>query len=433
MKISRIFYGYWVLATCFILNVISAGCGPISFSFFVTSLEESLGWSRTDIMTAFTLFFICSAISAPFAGRMVHHYGARKVISLGCVVACLGYFLLGQTNSHWQFYIGYALAGTGVASTGPVITTLVVSNWFVRRRGAAVGALSMGPGIAGLLFTPVVLIYLLPNLGWSNTYLIYAAITGGLGIPLAALVIRTKPSDMDELPDGKANISTSNTDAESVLITEGITLRHALSTQAFWLLGITILFVSTQMGVIQSQIPHLEDLGFSAGIVASTMSTFAVTSALGPLIFGWLIDRIRIKSTATIAVSLISISIVILIQITENTSPWFIWGYAAILGLGVGGWMPSMSLLTSTNFGLLAYGTIYGVLRVFLGIGAAVAPIFTGYIYDSRGSFSLAFIIIAVVIALGIPTILAIQRPKPLDQLPTTNGRWFNPNCINLL
>ena len=415
MKISRIFYGYWVLVTCFILNVISAGCGPISFSFFVTPLEESLGWSRTDIMTAFTFFFICSAISAPFAGRMVHHYGARKVISLGGVVACLGYFLVGQTNSLWQFYIGYALAGTGVATTGPVITTLVVSNWFVRRRGAAVGALSMGPGIAGLLFTPVVLIYLLPNLGWSNTYLIYAAITGGLGIPLAALVIRTEPSDMDELPDGKANISASNTDAESVLITEGITLRHALSTQAFWLLGITILFVSTQMGVIQSQIPHLEDLDFSAGIVASTMSTFAVTSALGPLLFGWLIDRIRIKSTATIAVSLISISIVILIQITENTSPWFIWGYAAILGLGVGGWMPSMSLLTSTNFGLLAYGTIYGVLSVFMSTGAAVAPIFTGYIYDSRGSFSLAFIITAVVIALGIPAILAIRRPKPLD------------------
>ncbi len=411
MKKARIFYGYWVLAACFILNVISAGCGPISFSFFITSLEESLSWSRTEIMTAFTLFFIFSAIIAPFAGRMVHRYGARKVISLGCLVACVGYILLSQTNSHWQFYTGYALVGAGVASTGPVITTLIVSNWFVRRRGVAVGALSMGPGIAGLLFTPVVIIYLLPNLGWGNTYVIFAAITGGLGIPLAALVIRTEPSDIKELPDGKANISTSSIDSNGVITTDGISFKNAFSTQAFWFIGLAIFFVSTHMGVMQSQIPHLEDLNYSAGIVASTMSIVAITSALGPLIFGWLSDRIKIKSTATIAISLIFISIIILTQINAETSPWFIWIYAVMLGLGVGGWMPTMSLLTSTNFGIREYGTIYGVLNAFQSIGAAVAPIFSGYAYDSTGSFFLAFIITAVLVLLGIPAILAIRRP----------------------
>jgi MFS family permease len=415
LKITKIFYGYWVLAASFVFNVISAGCGPISFSFFITSLEESLGWSRTEIMTAFTIFFICSAIIAPFAGRMVHHYGARMVISMGCLVACAGYILLSQTNSHWQFYIGYALVGAGVASTGPVITTLIISNWFVRRRGVAVGALSMGPGIAGLLFTPVVIIYLLPNLGWSSTFIIFAVITGGLGIPLAALVVRTEPSDMEELPDGKANISTSIIDSNRDITTGGMSFKNALSTQAFWFVGFAVLFVSTHMGVMQSQIPHLEDLNYSAGIVASTMSTVAVTSALGPLIFGWLSDRIRIKSTAIIAISLISISIIILIQVTGETSPWFIWIYAAIMGLGVGGWMPIMSLLTSDNFGLREYGTIYGVLNAFQSIGAAVAPIFSGYAYDTRGSFSLAFIITVVLVLLGIPAILAMRRPKTFD------------------
>ena len=295
MKTSKIFYGYWVLVACYVINVISAGCGPISFSFFITSLEESLGWSRTEIMTAFTFFFVFTAISGPFAGRMVHRYGARKVISLGCLIACAGYILLSQTNSHWQFYFGYSLVGAGVASTGPVITTLVISNWFVRRRGSAIGILSMGPGTAGLLFTPIVIIYLLPTLGWSNTYLVFAAITGGLGIPLSALAIRTEPSDMREVPDGKANISISDIDAESVLKTGGITLKNALSTQAFWMVGLAIFFISTHMGVMQSQIPHLEDLGFGAGIVASTMSIVAVASALGPLLFGWLSDKIKIK------------------------------------------------------------------------------------------------------------------------------------------
>ena len=107
MKTSKIFYGYWILAACFLLNVISAGCGPISFSFFVTSLEKLHAWSRTEIMTAFTIFFICSAISAPFSGRLVHRYGGRTVVALGAASACIGYILLSQISGLWQYYLGY--------------------------------------------------------------------------------------------------------------------------------------------------------------------------------------------------------------------------------------------------------------------------------------------------------------------------------------
>jgi len=412
LKKSGIFYGYWVLAACFLLNVLSAGCGPISFSFFVTSLEKALDWSRTEIMTGFTIFFICSAISAPFSGRLVHRYGARRVVSLGALSACIGYILLSQMSNLWQFYIGYALIGTGVAATGPVITTLIVSNWFLRRRGMAIGAMSMGAGTAGLIFTPLVIVYMLPNLGWSHTYLIYAVLTGGLAIPLAALVLRTQPADMGQLPDGRDASELAGIEEDRTLANQGINFKNALNTQAFWLLAFAILFISTHMGVMQNQIPHLEDLGFTAGIVASAMSIVAITSALGPLIFGWLSDKIKVKATGVIAVTLLTISIVILIQIKTNTPPWFIWSYAAILGLGIGGWMPIMSLLASSNFGLVAYGTIYGVLNAFQSMGAGLAPIMSGYVYDTTGAYEWAFIITAIVVALGIPTVLAIRRPK---------------------
>jgi MFS family permease len=421
LKTSKIFYGYWVLAACYLLTFLTAGCGPISFSFFITSLEKSLGWSRTEIMTAFTFFFICTAVGAPFAGRMVHHYGARKVVSLGCSIACIGFIILSQTSNLWQFYLGYSLIGLGFASTGQVITTLVVSNWFVRHRGMAVGALSMGPGTAGLLFTPLVIMYLIPNLGWSNTYLIYAVITGGLGIPLAALVLRTTPADMGQLPDGK--VSTKITDIDpGVPASEGVSFKQAVTILPFWLVGFAVLFVSTHMGIMQSLIPHLEDLDFSAGIAASAMSIVATTSALGPLAFGWLSDKIKVKPTAIIAVSLLTIGTIILLQIKSGTSPWIIWIFAVILGTGVGGWMPSMSLLTSTNFGLLAYGTIFGVLNAFQCLGSAAAPVFMGYVYDTRGTFNLAFIIIAILVALGIPTILAIQRQKTTPKKVSDKG-----------
>jgi MFS family permease len=407
----KIFYGYWVLAACFLLNVISAGCGPISFSFFVTSLERSLNWGRTEIMTAFTLFFICAAIGAPLSGRLVHRYGGRRVISLGATTACIGYVLISRMNDLWQYYIGYSLIGFGVAATGPVITTLIISNWFIRRRGMAIGAMSMGAGTAGLLFTPLVIIYLIPNLGWSHTYLTLGAITAIFSIPLAALVVRTGPADMGLLPDARNASRITGLDEAITPATEGLPFKSALSTRAFWLLAFAILFISTHMGVMQNQIPHLEDLGFTAGIVASAMSIVAIMSALGTLIFGWLSDRIKVKTTGVTSVVLLAISIMLLLYIDINSPAWLIWTYATILGTGIGGWMTSMSLLTSSNFGLIAYGTIYGVLNAFQSIGAASAPIFSGYFYDRTGSYDLAFITMLVIITLGIPLVLAIRRP----------------------
>lgn len=362
-------------------------------------------------MTAFTLFFICTAISAPLSGRLVHRYGGRKIISLGALSSCIGYILLSQMNDLWQYYIGYALIGFGVAATGPVIITLIVSNWFIRRRGMAIGAMSMGAGTAGMVFTPLVIVYLIPHLGWSNTFLIFAVITGGLATPLGALVIRTVPADMGLLPDGKEASVIDGINGTGIPAAEGLLFRSALATQAFWLLVVAILFVSTHMGVMQNQIPHLEDLGFAAGIVASAMSIVAVMGTVGTLFFGWLCDRIQVKFASVIGVTLIALSIIILINIKASSPAWLIWMYSTILGLGIGGWMPTMSLLTSTNFGLVAYGTIFGTLNFFQSIGAATGPILAGYLYDTTNTYHWAFTIIVILVVLGIPLVLAVRRP----------------------
>ena len=411
-KQRRIFYGYWILAACFLLNLISAGCGPISFSFFVTSLEKALGWNRTEIMTAFTIFFICSAISAPFAGRLVHRFGGRKVMSLGALSATIGYTLISQMSSLWQYYIGYAFIGLGVAALGPVTTSLIVSNWFSRRRGMAIGIMSMGAGTAGTVFTPLVIVYLIPNIGWSSTFVTFAIITGGLAIPLILLVIRSEPSNMGLLPDGKKTPAITDINGMILPSTRGLTMKMALSTQAFWLMAVAIFFIFSHMGVMQNQVPHLEDLGFTAGIVASTMSIISILSIVGTFVFGWLCDRLSVKLVGVIGAILISVSIVLLISIKADSPGWLIWTYSTLLGLGIGSWMPVMSMLVSTNFGMVAYGTIFGALNFFQSIGAAMGPIISGYLYDKMNTYQWAFTIIAILVVLAIPLILAIRHPS---------------------
>ena len=410
MKISGIFYGYWVLLACFLLTVISAGSGPVSFSFFVTSLETDLGWSRTEIMTGFTVASFCVAISSPILGRLVHRYGARKVVSLSAFSPCLGFILLSQMSALWQYYVGYILFGLGAAAMGPVITTLVISNWFVRRRGMAIGTLVMGTGIGGMIFTPLVLVYLLPNLGWSNTYLTFAIITGGVAIPLAALVIRTKPADMGLLPDGRDAAQIDS--IEHTQDTRGLTFRSAVGTLTFWLMGMAVLFQSTHMGVMQNQVPHLEDTGFSARLVASAISIFSIVSTISMPAFGWLCDKINVKFAAIISLALTTIGIILLINVNADSPTWCVIMYVILFGLGLGGWMPCTPLLTSTNFGLLSYGPIFGALNAFHMVGSGLTPIIFGYLFDRIGSYEWAFIVAMISIALAIPAILGIRRPR---------------------
>ncbi len=281
----------------------------------------------------------------------------------------------------------------------------------------AIGLLSMGPGTAGLIFTPLVIVVLLPNLGWSSTYLIFAGITVLFTIPLAAFVIRSEPAEKGLPPDGQSASVIAGINEATNPAAQGLPFKSALSTGTFWLLGFAILFVSAHMGVMQSQLPHLEDLGFTPGVVASAMTIVAIMSALGTVIFGWLSDRIKIKTVSIISVLLIITGITLLLYVEITSPAWLIWSYTTLLGLGVGGWMTSMSLLTSSNFGLLAYGAIYGVFIAFQSTGAAVAPIFSGYFYDRNHSFDMAFITTLILIALGLAAILAIRRPQqPLRQ-----------------
>ena len=89
-----------------------------------------------------------------------------------------------------------------------------------------------------------------------------------------------------------------------------------------------------------------------------------------------------------------------------------IWLYVAVVGLGAGAWLPTMSMLISTNFGLAAYGTIFGMANLAQSIGVATGPLMAGYMYDTMGTYHWAFIVFLALYAVAMPTILAVRRPK---------------------
>jgi len=412
IKKLRFFYGYWIAAAAFLLSFVQAGFGLYAFSLFVIPLQSDLGWSRGEIMAAFTSYYVVFGGTSPYVGRLVDRYGVRKIIFAGALIVGLGFLGLSLMNSLWQFHMGYVIVGVGMAAISHVPATTVISNWFKKRRGMAIGIMSAGIGAGGLVMAPLIGGYIIPNFGWSTTYLVLSISTLVVVIPLALWVIRTKPAVMGLYPDGIAAPVEPLIEAPAPF-SKGLTLRMALVTPTFWLIFISFLAMGVSAnGVIQTQVPYLGDIGFPVGITATALGGLGLVSAIGKILFGLLCDRVPAKYAGAIGLGFGLAGVITLMNV-EVTSPIAIlWLYVITMGLASGSWLPTLSMITSTNFGLASYGAIFGLIIFGNCFGTAIGPLIAGYLFDTTNSYHGAFIIFLALYAVSIPSILAVRRPK---------------------
>jgi MFS family permease len=291
----------------------------------------------------------------------------------------------------------------------------MVANWFVKKRGTAIGIMSTGIGAGIFVVAPIVGSFLIPVFGWRIAYLTLGIFAWGL-IPLAIFVVRTKPSDMGLYPDGATSAEGVVETAASNQTIKGLDLRAALTTTAFWLMSLNF-FISafSSLGFNQSLVPYIQDAGFSGSLAASALTVLGLGSAIGKFFFGWLCDRIKAKQACALSIVLLLIAAIILMFIRSTSPPAIIWLDALLFGLGGGGWLPTMSMLVSRNFGLASYGAIIGMVSLLQAVGGAAGPLFSGYMFDATNTYYWTFIIFLCLYAVAIPAVLLVRRPKSLS------------------
>lgn len=409
---SNLFYGYWVLLVAFFGVFVFGGCGVGAFSLFVQSLQTEFNWGRGEIMFGFSIFFLLNGIASPFTGGLVDRYGVRGVVATGSVIAGLGLASLYRLESIWHFYTAYAFIGVSMAALAQVPASMVVSNWFEKRRGTAIGIMATGLGVGTLVMGPLIGTFIMPDFGWRASYLALALITWLL-IPLALFVLRTKPADMGLFPDGLKPLGNIEKHTKTDIVPTGLTLNEAFGTAAFWLMALTFFILGhSGLGIFHSQVPYLQDIGFPVGQAATAMASYGLGSIVGKFFFGWLCDWIKPKYATAISLFLLASGTTILMCVRPTSQMPTIWLFSIVLGLGSGGWLPTMSMLTNTYFGLKSYGAIFGIMSLATGIGGAVGPFLAGYLYDSIHSYRLSFSIFIATFVVGIVAVLMIRHSK---------------------
>jgi len=412
MAAKKFFYGYWIVLFVFLCQVFWNGFIMYSFSFYVKPLQDEFAWSRAGIMAIITIVYLSIGVASPFIGRLISRYGEKNVIAAGASLLGLGFILISTIRELWQFYLFSIFLGVGSAAIGVVPASTVISKWFRKRRGWAIGIVGTGIGVGGFAVPPVIGAFLIPVFGWRSTCVISGLLTMIIA-PLAFLIIKSRPAEMGLLPDGIETPQTNDDPPLTDVPEMGLNLKMASRTPAFWLLMIALAaFTVSNNAIMQSQVPYLQGIGFPIVATASVMSLAGVGSGVGKFFFGWLGDRVQAKYILVMGIGTQAAAITLLITMNSTTPIILLMLYAIVFGLSMGCWLPFMSLAVSRTFGLVSYSVILGLMNfIFMGCGAA-GPVTAGLIYDTYKSYYWAFILSYVLLGIALLTVLSVRYPQ---------------------
>lgn len=384
-----------------------------SFSIFFVSLLKEFHWTRSVASGAFSIFVIFHGISGPLSGSMVNRHGPRIVLLLGSLFLGGGLILCSFTQTWWQFYIFFGvIAAAGVGATGWVPNTTMIQDVFRVKRGLAMGIISSGVGVGILVCVPLFQ-FLIIRLGWQKTYQIIAFSIPLIISAMAALFLK-KPPRLSFLQDTKApRLSREIKNSLPVAKSGGMswTIRQAMTTKQFWLLGLSFFLGAFAVhSILTHHVAFLIDQGLEKLTASSIVGILGIVSVGGKILWGVLSDRIGREITYTAGIICLALGISLLI-IYEMSPRFFLpYSYAFFFGMGYAATATLSPLIAADFFAGHAYGSIFGTLFILNGIGGALGVWFAGFSYDRIGSYIPSFI---TMIAFSLFACLSIWLAAP--------------------
>jgi len=415
-KTGRFFYGWVVVAVAFLCWFSADAFGWYTFGVFIGPMSKDLGWTTVMMTGAFTLRIVVGGLIGPIVGPLADtKHGARILMSIGVLSAGAVPLAVSKITTLWQFYLFYGVIGAlGMVGFGGLVTNAIISKWFIRRRGRAIGIATMGVSTSGLVFVPLVHT-LIESFGWRTTLVTVGFIIWGLALLPVILFVRRSPEDMGLLPDGDdpaafdSNIVDQDSDTVIVTPEEIWTLKEALRTKALWqlLAGFNITGLALT-GVFIHLYPYIVAKGFSTDIATGAMTAFAFCCAIVKIPWGLLAERIHVRYCITICYAGCALGLIILL-ITNSVPLVFL--YAVVYGVTLGGDMVVRELVWADYYGRTFLGTIRGVTMPLNLISMAGGPLFAAWLKDVTGSYQLPYTIFVGTLLMGTVFIYVAKPP----------------------
>lgn len=412
---GRIFYGWYIVAVAAIAGA-SAGVLGYSFGLFFDPMRDSLGWSRTSISWALAIRSAVNMLTGPIYGPIVDRkHGALILMAGGGVVLGVSMMLTSAMTELWQFYllIGVAYGLAMGAEGSQIVAPVVISKWFIRRRGRAIAIVTLGPNVGNIIFIPLAAFIIL-NFGWREAWFVSGLFALLMVSPLSALFVRRTPEDIGLLPDGDTHHQVAervtHTQRTDLTTDHDWTLGEAARTPTLWIMVAAFTVSGAGLGgFLVHVLPALTDKGYSTPFATAMVAELSVAVLVSKMMWGFLGERIQVRYLLMASFALAAMGMFLIVFVDSGP---LILLLPLVYGAGGAGYGPLSSLMWANYFGRRSLGSIRGVFLPITQLISAFSPVFAGAIFDSKGNYDLAFIIFALCFIFAIGAIYLAPRPE---------------------
>ena len=393
--------------TSFTVLFAIVGLALYGLPFYYDFMVKTFGWSRTEVTSGNAISkLLVGPVFGFAAGWIVDRFGPRRLMIAGIVMAGGALIGLAHMTALWMFYLFYIVNALGYVCGGPLPNQVLLSRWFSKARGKAMGFAYLGIGAGGYL-----VLRLSPQLvgafGWRGALQTLGIIIVAIALPLAWF-LRDEPGAGGGSEISRASGSTGGGVAS---------IAGAFRDPAFYLLAIGSMCSIAAVGGTNQ---HLKlflslDLNFSQDAAASIASTVLACSIAGRLLMGWLADVIPRKHVMLLVYVLIAGSIPLLFA---GASRGALYAFAGIFGLGLGGEYMIIPLMAAELFGVRVLGRLLGVILTADGVAEAAAPLLVGRLRDTSGSYRSGFLVLIFVALVGTAAIAMLPGRRARQMEP---------------
>ena len=388
----------YVVATAFLSLFALVGFAYYGLPFFFDFMTKEYGWSRTVITSGNALGKLLVAPLFGFiAGWMIDKYGPRRLMMAGILMMGTALIGLSFSDTLGFFYLFYIFNALGYVCGGPLPCQVLISRWFDKNRGKAMGIAYLGIGTGGAI-VPLVAASLEKSYGWHNSLAVLGILVMLIAFPLVFFI---KGSSI------KKNIQADKTLSE-------VPVKRILTNRNFYILALGSMCAIGVVGGINQHLKlYLRDLNFSQNQAAHVISLVLLSSLAGRVLMGWLADLFRRKYIMILIYLIVATSIPLLLM-PDFTGRIYI--FAVVFGIGLGGDYMIIPLMAGDLFGIRALGRIMGIILVADGVAESLFPMLLGVLYNEAAkSYALGFTVLICVALAG--ALIVSFLPKTITAL----------------
>ncbi len=405
------FYGWWISIAAFFTFGLAVGIPYYGMGFYYDYYQKEFNWSRPDITLGFPLAVILTLWVGPV---IMHRYSPRKLMMIGVGLTALAFIGFSQMNGNLIFYYAmWTLYTVGYILSGPIAHQIIISQWFKRHRGKALAATYLGVGVFGGIVVKFFAAPITQATNFQNA-LFWTGIVVLLVLPIAFFVLRDKPSDMGQTPDGLPVLPHE-------VPPPSRTVRDLMGQRSFWLLMVGSLCSIGAIGSINFHMKLVfKDQGFTDQVALNTLFGNATLCILfssigGRLAMGYLADRYS-KKYVMVATYFLVASTIPLLFLVRPESPDYVYLFSILFGFGMGADYMLIPLMAAEQFGLNTLARAMAIILPADTIGQTWFPYLVAQIREGSGNYSTALNIVFAMAALGATAILLLPAQGKKDE-----------------